>query len=224
MSLKSKMPLQVWILTLSAFAIGTAEFVIAGVLPQVAATLGVTEGIHRNHREPRLHPPPLLVLFSAPSGIAPADQPAEIHPMKPHPANLLREPGQRIAGVPDTISITLPTVPCADATVGMAHSDALPKPKWATVKPSETRPWISLSRGNAVELINNLRSHRVCVPEQHSGITVATDQRDLWRGQTAFKETADGLMSQIMETEILDLCPSSHSLPRQSQSISRDWE
>jgi DHA1 family inner membrane transport protein len=44
MSLKSKMPLQVWILTLSAFAIGTAEFVIAGVLPQVAATLGVTEG------------------------------------------------------------------------------------------------------------------------------------------------------------------------------------
>jgi DHA1 family inner membrane transport protein len=44
MSLKSKMPLQVWILTLSAFAIGTAEFVIAGVLPQVAGSLGVTEG------------------------------------------------------------------------------------------------------------------------------------------------------------------------------------
>jgi predicted MFS family arabinose efflux permease len=36
MALKSKMPLQVWILTLSAFAVGTAEFVIAGVLPQVA--------------------------------------------------------------------------------------------------------------------------------------------------------------------------------------------
>src|SRR3982074_1143531 len=44
MSLKSKMPLQIWILTLSAFAIGTAEFVIAGVLPQVAASLRVTEG------------------------------------------------------------------------------------------------------------------------------------------------------------------------------------
>jgi DHA1 family inner membrane transport protein len=43
-SLKSKMPLQVWILTLSAFAIGTAEFVIAGVLPQVADSLRVTEG------------------------------------------------------------------------------------------------------------------------------------------------------------------------------------
>jgi MFS transporter, DHA1 family, inner membrane transport protein len=43
-SLKSKMPLQVWILTLSAFAIGTAEFVIAGVLPQVADSLGITEG------------------------------------------------------------------------------------------------------------------------------------------------------------------------------------
>jgi predicted MFS family arabinose efflux permease len=40
MSLKSKMPLQVWILTLSAFAIGTAEFVIAGVLPQVASAFG----------------------------------------------------------------------------------------------------------------------------------------------------------------------------------------
>jgi DHA1 family inner membrane transport protein len=38
------MPLQVWILTLSAFAIGTAEFVIAGVLPQVAGSLGITEG------------------------------------------------------------------------------------------------------------------------------------------------------------------------------------
>jgi DHA1 family inner membrane transport protein len=43
-SIKSKMPLQVWILTLSAFAIGTAEFVIAGVLPQVAGSLRITEG------------------------------------------------------------------------------------------------------------------------------------------------------------------------------------
>src|SRR6266403_6235554 len=38
------MPFQVWLLTLSAFAIGMAEFVIAGVLPQVAASLRVTEG------------------------------------------------------------------------------------------------------------------------------------------------------------------------------------
>src|SRR6266566_104140 len=44
MSLKSKMPLQIWILTLSAFAIGTAEFVIAGMLPQVAGSLGISEG------------------------------------------------------------------------------------------------------------------------------------------------------------------------------------
>ena len=44
MSLKSKMPLQVWILTLAAFAIGTAEFVIAGILPEVASSLRVTEG------------------------------------------------------------------------------------------------------------------------------------------------------------------------------------
>ncbi len=44
MSLKSRMPLQVWILTVSAFAIGTAEFVIAGVLPEVAGSLRITEG------------------------------------------------------------------------------------------------------------------------------------------------------------------------------------
>jgi DHA1 family inner membrane transport protein len=44
MSTSSKMPLQVWILTLSAFAIGTAEFVIAGILTQVAESLGVSEG------------------------------------------------------------------------------------------------------------------------------------------------------------------------------------
>src|SRR5712671_3050136 len=44
MLLKSKMPLQVWILTLAAFAIGTAEFVIAGILPEVASSLRVTEG------------------------------------------------------------------------------------------------------------------------------------------------------------------------------------
>jgi MFS transporter, DHA1 family, inner membrane transport protein len=44
MSLKSKMPLQIWILTLAAFAIGTAEFVIARVLPQVGASLRVSEG------------------------------------------------------------------------------------------------------------------------------------------------------------------------------------
>ena len=39
-----KMPLQVWILTLAAFAIGTAEFVIAGILTQVAESLNITEG------------------------------------------------------------------------------------------------------------------------------------------------------------------------------------
>ncbi|MCZ4295036.1 MFS transporter [Vibrio sinaloensis] len=39
-----KMPLQVWILTLAAFAIGTAEFVIAGILPQLAYSLDITEG------------------------------------------------------------------------------------------------------------------------------------------------------------------------------------
>src|ERR1700730_7948224 len=44
MSLKSKMPFQVWLLTLSAFAIGMGEFVIAGVLPQVAASMRVSEG------------------------------------------------------------------------------------------------------------------------------------------------------------------------------------
>lgn len=44
MSLKSKMPLQVWILTLAAFAIGTAEFVIAGILTQVAENLNISEG------------------------------------------------------------------------------------------------------------------------------------------------------------------------------------
>ena len=40
----SRMPLQVWILTLSAFAIGTAEFVIAGLLTQLSGTLHVSEG------------------------------------------------------------------------------------------------------------------------------------------------------------------------------------
>ncbi len=39
-----KMPFQVWILTLAAFAIGTAEFVIAGILPQIATSLSITEG------------------------------------------------------------------------------------------------------------------------------------------------------------------------------------
>ncbi len=41
---EEKMPLQVWILTLAAFAIGTAEFVIAGILPQIATSLSITEG------------------------------------------------------------------------------------------------------------------------------------------------------------------------------------
>lgn len=40
----NKMPLQIWILTLSAFAIGTAEFVIAGILNQVSESLNVTVG------------------------------------------------------------------------------------------------------------------------------------------------------------------------------------
>lgn len=44
MSVTNKMPMQVWILTLAAFAIGTAEFVIAGILTQVAETLNISEG------------------------------------------------------------------------------------------------------------------------------------------------------------------------------------
>jgi MFS transporter, DHA1 family, inner membrane transport protein len=40
----SKMPVAVWVLTLSAFAIGTAEFVIAGILTQVADTLRISYG------------------------------------------------------------------------------------------------------------------------------------------------------------------------------------
>jgi len=40
----NRLPGQIWILTLSAFAIGTAEFVIAGILPQVADSLGVSAG------------------------------------------------------------------------------------------------------------------------------------------------------------------------------------
>ncbi len=44
MSQDARIPIQVWILTLSAFAIGTAEFVIAGILTQVADSLKITEG------------------------------------------------------------------------------------------------------------------------------------------------------------------------------------
>jgi MFS transporter, DHA1 family, inner membrane transport protein len=44
MPANEKMPVQIWILTLSAFAIGTAEFVIAGILPRVASSLDVSVG------------------------------------------------------------------------------------------------------------------------------------------------------------------------------------
>lgn len=44
MSAFSRMPVQVWILTLSAFAMGAAEFVVAGTLTDVAETLRITEG------------------------------------------------------------------------------------------------------------------------------------------------------------------------------------
>lgn len=40
----TNMPIQVWILTLAAFAIGTAEFVIAGLLTQLSVSLQITEG------------------------------------------------------------------------------------------------------------------------------------------------------------------------------------
>lgn len=35
------MPLALWALTISAFAIGTTEFVIVGLIPTIAANLGV---------------------------------------------------------------------------------------------------------------------------------------------------------------------------------------
>jgi MFS transporter, DHA1 family, inner membrane transport protein len=40
----SRMPVQVWLLTLCAFAVGTAEFVIAGLITQISSSLHVTEG------------------------------------------------------------------------------------------------------------------------------------------------------------------------------------
>src|SRR5260370_4179442 len=39
-----RMPAQVWLLTLCAFAIGTAEFVIAGLFTQISTSLQITEG------------------------------------------------------------------------------------------------------------------------------------------------------------------------------------
>ena len=36
------MPIALWALTISAFAIGTTEFVIMGLLPEVATNLGVS--------------------------------------------------------------------------------------------------------------------------------------------------------------------------------------
>jgi DHA1 family inner membrane transport protein len=36
------MPIALWALTISAFAIGTTEFVIMGLLPEVATSLGVS--------------------------------------------------------------------------------------------------------------------------------------------------------------------------------------
>ena len=44
LSAKEKIPFQIWVLTLATFAIGTAEFVIAGILPQISASLAITEG------------------------------------------------------------------------------------------------------------------------------------------------------------------------------------
>jgi len=39
----NKLPFQVWILTLGAFAIGTAEFIIVGVLKDIATAFSITE-------------------------------------------------------------------------------------------------------------------------------------------------------------------------------------
>src|SRR5690554_4068426 len=39
---EKNMPLALWALTLSAFAIGTTEFVIVGLIPTIAASLGVS--------------------------------------------------------------------------------------------------------------------------------------------------------------------------------------
>ncbi|MGZ8321095.1 MAG: MFS transporter, partial [Telluria sp.] len=36
------MPLALWALPLSAFALGTTEFVIVGLIPTIAASLGVS--------------------------------------------------------------------------------------------------------------------------------------------------------------------------------------
>ena len=44
----NKLPFQVWILTLGAFAIGTAEFIIVGVLKDIATAFSITEGAAGN--------------------------------------------------------------------------------------------------------------------------------------------------------------------------------
>ncbi|MDW5442908.1 MFS transporter [Polaromonas sp. SM01] len=44
----SRIPLAAWVLTVSVFAIGTAEFMIAGILLQVAKSLGISDGAAGN--------------------------------------------------------------------------------------------------------------------------------------------------------------------------------
>ena len=42
LSLENSMPLALWALALSAFAIGTTEFVIVGLIPTIATSLNVS--------------------------------------------------------------------------------------------------------------------------------------------------------------------------------------
>lgn len=61
------LPARIWILTLSAFAIGTAEFLIAGILPQVAESLGSPRA-RRATSSPPMPWPSSLAARCSPSG------------------------------------------------------------------------------------------------------------------------------------------------------------
>jgi hypothetical protein len=64
-----------------------------------------------------------------------------------------------------------------------------------------------------MQLLRYVSRPQMGVTEQHAWIAVATDEAYLWNGQTLLEEPADGLVSEVVESQVFDLGPASDTLP-----------
>lgn len=80
-----------------------------------------------------------------------------------------------------------------------------------------------LSR-SLVQLLSQLAPVGMSIAQQHPYVPVAADRRDFRHGKTLLEKSADRLVAQIVEMQIINLCAFRQPIPCETQRKRRDRE